>query len=79
MRSHYAVKSSDKLSAYENGRNGWGSAEEPDESLLNLLAAVLLVEFVDGRIDSQATEEPLHNMAHAAGAYAENHHGALGG
>lgn len=79
MRSHYAVQSSHKLSADKNSRNRWAPAQQPEQGFLNLLTAVLLVEFVDSRIDSQPTEEPLDNMAHAARTYTENHHGALGG
>ena len=40
----------------------------------HLLLSGVLVQLVHSQVHAHSTEEPLHDMAHAAGAEAEDHH-----
>ncbi|URD80941.1 Zn-finger in Ran binding protein [Musa troglodytarum] len=69
---------SNRLAADEHGRHRRVTSHQLGESLLHLSSPGVLVQLVDGGIDTQVMEETLHGVAHAAGAQAEDYDCLLG-
>ena len=77
MWSHDTVHWPHELPPDEHHRHRRRVPQQPHQRPLNLLPSGVLVQLVHSRVHAHSAEEPLHGMAHAAGAEAEDHHRIL--
>lgn len=77
VERHDLVGGADKAAADEHDGDAGPAADGVDKSFLHLPPSGILVQLMNGRVDTHIIEEPLDRMTHATGAQTKDHHRIL--